>query len=145
MLGVTPGQAAANGTGNTVRFQKLRLMWEQSRKTMRSEIGKLRDGILAQSSDEDNYSEIQTGVSRLDEILSVLDDRLSDELDELYTSEDQTARRALMSKARKTVIEYATFVASDPLMRAIDANPFTPVQVASTAVASLQSLQAELG
>jgi hypothetical protein len=138
VLGIAIPEARPGGT--SVKFQALRLQWVQTRQRLGAEVAKLTQAILEQSSESEQSAEVRSGVGVLDGILGQLDERLVDALDELYVCDDDRKRTRLTADARAIINEYAMFVASDPLMRAIDQNPFIPVNIAAQATTTLQAL-----
>ena len=118
--GTTTAATAAAGTG--VAFQKLRLLWDGTRKHLMDQLKLLEAKVIEASAAAPNAPEIQANVARLEVSLQTLDTRLSDALDALYNAGGQDAK--LKAAARRIAQSYQGFLATDPLMQELDGNPF---------------------
>lgn len=139
-----PGPQSEGSGEARVAFTKSRLEWDSARKFLQSELRKLEGAILAESAEEPDFDQIQTGVAQLYEILEVFDERLIDKLDEALNAEGEV-RRAKHAEAREIIAEYLDFANSEPLMQDIDASGFIDLKIRATLVTRLQSMDRQLG
>jgi hypothetical protein len=135
-----PPAAPAAGTG--VAFQKMRLLWDGTRKNLMDQLKKLEASIVEMSAEEEDADEIRSNVTRVEEALATLDTRLSDALDDLYNAGGGDA--ALKQAARDIALGYQSFVAADPLMQELDKNPFVPLDARARLDTTLTSLISRL-
>lgn len=138
----TPARAAPSGA--QVIFTRVRLDWQNTRKTVRAELQALEDEILAESEEEPDFADISTGTGALFEMLETLDERLIDKLDEALNSSDPAQRRALHAQALEIVGGYRDFVRSDALLADIDDNGFLDLEVRATLDGALAAMAAQL-
>jgi hypothetical protein len=123
-LGPVPQSGATAGapTGTGVTFQKMRLLWDSTRKNLHDQIKTLEAKVIEESDGAPNAEEIRANVTNLEVSLRTLDTSLSDALDTLYNAGGQDPK--LKAKAKSIALRYQTFVATDPLMQDLDGNPF---------------------
>lgn len=137
------GHAAAEPAVSLVDLQKARLLWDGARKSVHTDLEKLKQKILEDCADDPDVDEARQCVTRLDDILVRLDEKLIDLLDQALNA-DGAARTALLRQAGGRVKEYVAFVETDPVVRAIDGNPFVGVGVQSTMTKTLAVLARKL-
>ena len=140
-LGQPPtGPGSAPTDGAAVRVAKGLLVWNSTRSYVGQQVKTLQQAILDQSNGEPDFDEIRDNVGRIDELLELLDDRLSEKLDALRGATDPGEKSALTDQARQIVIEYQSLVAEDPLMADIDDNGFIPLDVKAKVTAALDAV-----
>ncbi len=71
-------------------------------------------------------AQLDLAVAQIDRVLSTLDDRLKEQLDDVYNAQNEDAREITIDRVRGTVVEFRNFVETDPVAVAIDGNSFTP-------------------
>ena len=141
VLGIQLPRSPSNGTG--VAFQQLRLQWDDARKQLREQVGRLEAAILEQSSEEEDFGAIRAQAERrLGDVLEAFDDRLSDALDALYNSGGQEG--GLRRRAGDVVAEYEALITSDPLLQVLDTNPFIKVDAVRRLEATMTAISAQL-
>jgi hypothetical protein len=141
----TDASATAESTDPSfVNMQRSRLAWVQTRQTVKAELTKLEDSILAEFKSEPDFADIQRDVRRLDAVLTVLDEELVDLLDAALNAADPVERKRLQLAAREQVQAYRDYVASDSFVAELDANPFTPVSIREIVTRSLTMLDKSL-
>jgi len=74
-------------------------------------------------------------------ILTTLDQSLADKLDEMGNSTDPSQHEKLAGEARGLISQYESFVTSNELIGQLDKNPFVPLQIQKTLVATLEALK----
>lgn len=126
-----------------VAFTQTRLNWDQARKHVLTQLGKLKASIVQASAQESDFDQIRGGVDQLYEILEVLDERLIDKLDDALNASGD-ARAALQREASGIVDEYLDFVSTDALMQDIDRNGFIDLDIQSSLVARLRRMNEAL-
>jgi len=136
-----PGTA---GGGSFVNMQKARLAWLQTRQAVQGELKKLEASILADFKDEPDFAQIQNDVRGIDQVLQVLDEELADTLDAALNASDPDERQRLHLQAREQLDAYGAYVASDPFVAELDANPFAPIKIREIVTRSLAVLSKTL-
>lgn len=126
-----------------VAFTQTRLDWDQARKHVLTQLGKLKGSILQVSAEESDFDAIRGGVDQLYEILEILDERLIDKLDDALNASGD-ARAALQREASGIVDEYLDFVTTDALMQDIDRNGFIDLDIQSSLVTRLRRMNEAL-
>ena len=101
-------------------------VWHQTRKTLSANLDQLKKAIGAQYAAEGPkiIAGIEQSLKKLDGILDKLDTRLADSLGKAHAAKDPAARGAEMDRSRSILKEYLRYVASEPMIAHIDANPF---------------------
>ena len=72
--------------------------------------------------------------------LAQLDETLADQLDMAASASDATARTKLVAEAKNTMGKYAKYLASEPLLKDLDENPFLPLTIRATIGGTIQQL-----
>jgi hypothetical protein len=141
VLGLGMGQSEqAAIEGAAVRLAKGMLLWNQTRGYVAEQIKALQSAILKQTAGEPDFAEIRDNLGSLEEILEVLDDRLTLKLNEMRASTDAAAKRQLSVEARVIVAQYQAYVEEDELMNDIDQNGFIPLDIKPKVTATLTTL-----
>jgi hypothetical protein len=141
VLGLGMGQSEqAAIEGAAVRLAKGMLLWNQTRGYVAEQIKALQSAILKQTAGEPDFAEIRDNLGNLEEILEVLDDRLTLKLNEMRASTDTAAKRQLSAEARVIVAQYQAYVEEDELMNDIDQNGFIPLDIKPKVTATLTTL-----
>jgi hypothetical protein len=141
VLGLGMGQSEqAAIEGAAVRLAKGMLLWNQTRGYVAEQIKALQSAILKQTAGEPDFAEIRDNLGNLEEILEVLDDRLTLKLNEMRASTDTAAKRQLSVEARVIVAQYQAYVEEDELMNDIDQNGFIPLDIKPKVTATLTTL-----
>jgi hypothetical protein len=144
VLGVSLG-GTTQAAGAFVSLQTARLEWGVARAQARAEVKKLESEILKRVKGKPFEGEVVQSTFHLYTMFDTLDDRLIDALDAALSAKDASARAAHHKDAANITDEYIKFVGSDPLLQAIDHNPFLPISVHKTFSAALSGLRRNLG
>jgi hypothetical protein len=101
-------------------------VWHQTRRTLSANLDQLKKAIGAQYAAEGPkiIAGIEQSLKKLDGILDKLDTRLGDSLAKAEAAKDAAARAAELNRSRDILKEYLRYVASEPIITHIDANPF---------------------
>ncbi len=132
------GKAGSNGAA--VALTKSVLLWDATRKYLESQIKPLQQAILEASSDEEDFDAIKSGTPVLEAVLERLDTRLSAKLNQIHGTPDQAIRVQLRKEAKDIVTEYQGYMASEPLVGALDGNPFTSFDGVARVQATLKAI-----
>ena len=131
----------ANGK-NAAVLQKSRLAWVAARKRVEDEIGKLHDAMSKHYDGHGFGADLdKVFQSKVEPILTTLDQSLADKLDELGNSDDASQHQKLAGEARQIIDRYESFVGSNNLISQLDQNPFVPLQIQKTLTATLAALK----
>ncbi len=128
---------------NVVAFQRSRLMWLDAKKAMRADMKKFSTAVAQQSVDDDDQTDVVAVVNQLMGEFEAFDTRLEDVLDTITQTSEGAERTKLKKQAARTIGEYLS-VLDRPFFKAIDDNPFEPVNVAARGRQSLSVVQSTL-
>ncbi|MBV8913217.1 MAG: hypothetical protein JOZ05_09290 [Acetobacteraceae bacterium] len=127
---------------NAVVLQKSRLAWVAARKRVEDEIGKLHDAMSKHYDGHGFGADLdKVFQSKVEPILTTLDQSLADKLNELGNNDDPSQHDKLAGEARKIIDKYESFLSSDKLIPQLDQNPFVPLQIQKTLTATLEALK----
>jgi hypothetical protein len=132
------GKAGSNGAA--VALTKSVLLWDATRKYLEGQIKPLQQAILEASTDEDDFEAIKSGTPVLEKVMERLDARLSAKLNQIHTTPDQAIRVQLRKEAKDIVTEYEGYIASEPLVGALDGNPFISFDGVARVQATLKAI-----
>lgn len=138
-----PPRTAVVKRGLVVEMQQARLVWVKTRQFVQGELRKLEQAILRACEREPEYPQVVAGMKQLYAPLEVLDERLTDKLDEALNAKDEQ-RSAHHTAAKGIIAEYIGYVGRDPMLAEIDGIEGCKVQVRSTLVQALKVLAAKL-
>jgi len=136
--------AGAGGPTTFVGYAKARLAWLDTRKQVAAELQRLEKAILQAYAGTSSLGAVQTATRSLDEVLTILDERLADKLDEGLNAADPAARQAIHRQAAEIIGRYQRFIRTSPLMRQVDDNPFVAVNVQERLSTTLDDLERQL-
>jgi hypothetical protein len=142
--GPAPSPGPATSPGRFVHQVKVRLGWQMARKKLAADLQALETSILAHYRKQPEYADLATRVRRFDAVLGTLDDQLAEKLDEALNAADPQQRSALHEQARAILAGYAKYVREEPLIVALDDNPFVPLSTHKTLLKTLQVLDNSL-
>jgi hypothetical protein len=130
----------AGGPG-AVTYAKSRLAWLDARKKMEGEIDALRAKIIDTFKGDAIAPQIETNYrAKVAPVLAQLDETLADDLDKAASATDAAARAKLVATAKATMGKYAKYLASEPLLKDLDENPFLPLTIRATIGGTIQQL-----
>ncbi|MEP1588595.1 MAG: hypothetical protein ABJR46_17230 [Tateyamaria sp.] len=132
--GPTPTAQTGGSSPIAVSIQKLgkaRLDWKREHANLDGGVLRLKTAIRAVfASKPDAMQQVETGLKKLDTVLSVMDDTLHTQLDDVLTAQTESARAKHAQASLATLEAYAHYLETDPVAGLIDANGFddsTPV------------------
>ena len=76
----------------------------------------------------------------LQKVIERLDTRLTIKLNQIHSTPDQTTRVQLRNEAKGIVTEYRDYMASEPLVGALDGNPFASFDGVARVQAALNAI-----
>ncbi len=124
------------------QYVAMMLDWESARRAVDADLGTLEQSILAAFSETDDFSIARSAVRKLDTVLGQFTDDLQARLDAVAAAADPAEpKRAALA----LVVAHRATVEADPLIAALDGNPFAPVAVHKTLTQTLARLAAQLG
>lgn len=116
--------------------------WVATRKKVETEIEKLHDELQSVYKGQGVVADLEKSFrAKIEPMMSTLDHSLSDKLAEMSKNADPAAHAKLMGEVGKIIEKYESFLASDPLIAKLDKNPFVPLAIEKTLVASLAALK----
>src|SRR5262245_63116149 len=101
-------------------------VWRGTRDILETNIAELQKGVLAHYGNEhpDVLNEIEAQLTKLGAILGKLDHRLADSLASAHAAGDDAARAAELKNSKAILMEYISYVKSEPMIAHVDDNPF---------------------
>ncbi len=140
--GAAANGAAANGAApNMAALGKAKLVWGAARKKMESEVEKLHTEMAKHYKDHGFGAELdKVFSSKIEPIMSSLDESLVHKLDEVTKNADPASHAKLVGEAKAIITKYEKFLASEPIIAKLDANPFVPLAIQKTLTATLEAL-----
>lgn len=141
------GKTGDTTTGgfSIVNLQKSRLAWVATRKSVKDQLQKLENTIVAELKGDPDVPDLTTDIRKLDEVLHHLDERLADKLDEALNAKDTATRQRLHQEASALMTAYRDYVSRDAFIGELDTNPFMPITLRTTVLATLTAMQKTLG
>lgn len=130
--------------GRFVHHAKARLAWLATRQRVAADLKKLEEAILLHYRDEPEGNDLAQRLRKFDTLLLALDSSLIDTLDAALNAADMAQRAALHEQAQGILRRYAEFVRSEPLLPALDENPFLALNTHQTLLKTLQVLEGSL-
>ncbi len=135
-----PG-ADAPRTFNVSTLTKASKAWLATRKKVESDIAKLRDSFAEAFKDHEHVDALTSGFeARVETVLTGLDDELAHRLAEVSSTNDPTEHAKVVDDAKKIITRYDAFLAADPTIAEIDANPSVPLAIQKTLTVTLEIL-----
>jgi hypothetical protein len=140
--GVQPGEVPAPGAPvNTAAFGKARMAWVAARKKVEGEIGKLHAEMTSVYKDHGFGPNLDQYFHKtVEPVLGSLDESLAHKLDEVTSNTDPAQHAQLVREAKQIMQGYQAYLAGDPLIAKLDANPFVPLAIERTLTATLSTL-----
>ena len=136
-----PPAAAPPAAASGAIYAKSRTAWIATRAKVESEITKLHGALSSAYQGHKAAQTLETAFqTRVAAMLSELDDSLAEKLDEVNKATDASQRAKLVQEARSVMQRYEAYVAGEPLIAKLDANPFVPVAIEKTLTATLTAL-----
>ena len=105
----------------------------------------LEHAILDHYRGKPDFDDLAARVRKFDTVLKSLDTQLIDTLDEALNAPDMNLRAAKHEEAREALARYRLYVETEPLLPALDTNPFVPLTTYQSLLKTLQVLEGSLG
>ena len=122
-----------------------RQAWTGTQQRVKVEVDKLRGELAKAFQGETFAAEISAKFNATTgPVLEKFDDRLLDLLDDAMAVPEGAEREALITQGRAVMKEYLSFAMTDALIGDLDANPFVPLAIRDTVIATLAALSKSL-
>lgn len=138
------GGPAADASAEVQPFADAKLEWQNARKTMKAELGRLKAEIAKVCAGDPELEPVVKSVSELDRYILVLDGKLEDKLADIVKSEAGEDRDSHKKSAIDLIGAYESELESDFFSEVDSNNGFTQVAVTATAKAALSQIRAVL-
>jgi hypothetical protein len=126
-------------------FTKARSIWVATRQKVQQELDKLGAELGKTYAEEPVAGQVKTAYqAKRDDLLRRVDGDLLPAIEALVANADPTRRDALVEQARTVAKELQTMVDADPLVDALDDNPFVPLSLHKTLMTSLNGITGSL-
>ena len=152
-----PAEAAAPSTGTAAPARpsdtpagrthaKAKVAWLATRTKMTGDLDQLSGKFGDAFKDHGRAADLQKAFTdRINSVLGDLDEALAAKLDEVNQAEDAAAHAKIVQEARQIMTRYQSVVAGNPTIKALDNNPFVPLNLEKTLTATLGTLAKALG
>jgi hypothetical protein len=148
--GAAPGDDAQGGSqtqpngpdpAKLAAFAEARATWLATRKKVETDINKLQDEFLASFKGHARASDLERGFrSRTETVLTAMDEELAHTLEAARSVADPDQHAKLVQNAKQIIQRYEDYIAKDPTIAALDANPFVPLAIQKTFTTTLSVL-----
>lgn len=120
---------------------KSKLAWRATRQAVEAQLDQLHKK-MAEAYDGHGFAADLEKVfkSKVEPMLGKFDHSLADVLDEVANAANPAAQAKLVTDAVKVIERYESFLASEPLIRQLDQNPFVPLRIETTLTKTLEAL-----
>jgi hypothetical protein len=143
---IPPAAPAAPEPAAATPYAKARVAWLKTRQQVETDIGKLQTTFASAFKDHEMADHLQSAFqTRVEKVLDQLDIELADKLDAVSRATDPAEHVELVGEARQIMQRYQRYVASDPTLSELDANPFVPLSIQKTLTTTLSVLSKTLG
>jgi len=137
---------AAPDPAAAASYAKARVAWLATRQKLETDIGKLQTTFASAFKDHAMAADLAAAFqSRVEKVLDQLDGELADKLDAVGKAADPAQHAQLVGEARQIMQRYQSYVASDPTLSELDANPFVPLAIQKTLTTTLSILSKAIG
>ena len=139
-----PARPSDTPAGRT--HAKAKVAWLATRTKMTGDLDQLSGKFGDAFKDHGRAADLQKAFKdRIDSVLGDLDEALAAKLEEVNQAEDAAAHAKIVEEARQIMTRYQSVVASNPTIKALDSNPFVPMNLEKTLTATLGILTKALG
>ena len=142
--GSPSGSGSGSGVAPAIVYSQARLVWAATRARIQAELKTLESAVLEHYAGQAALPEIKRSVRKLDGVMELFDDSLSDALDQALKAEDGGGKQQLHDEVCAILDRYQRYLTTEPIVTALDSNPFVPIKVQATLSASLSTLKAKI-
>ena len=131
----------AHAAAQAPTITKARTAWMATRQKIDGDMGKLHKAFSSAFEGHEKGDQIYGAFqTRVTTVLDTLSHELADMLDAVNKARTRTERQQMVEQAHKLLEQYQAHVAADQTIAALDKNPFMPLQVQKTMLATLAAL-----
>lgn len=136
------GDQVASKPASVVAYTKARLSWNDATQAVYNDLDQLSSKLGDEFPDEEEM--MSRVVQAIVTFLEQFEVQLNEALDDALNATDDTARQAEHKKVIDIVEQYRKFVAVDPLVKQIKANPFVSIDLQAHLDKSLNTIRTQL-
>ncbi|MCO6415606.1 hypothetical protein JYK14_05360 [Siccirubricoccus sp. KC 17139] len=119
--------------------------WITARTNIQGEIDKLKAELLKTYQGQEIVAEIEKAyLAKVKSVTDAFDLALAVKLNEASKAGDAAAQQKLGQEAKAIATNYVKFVTSDPLVKDLDENPFVPLGIRASVIATLKQVSENL-
>lgn len=137
-------QGQASPRSGPVDYARCRLAWELARKKVHGELQALERLLLERYRHTRGYAELQQKVRRFDQVLAGFEGDLEGLLDQALNATGTARRDELHAQAQRLVRRFLARAQQDAFIDKLQGNPFMPLTVKASLVATLGALDQRL-
>lgn len=139
-----PDPDRPGGTAPAVVYSQSRLVWAATRTRIQADLKTLENAVLDHYAGHPVLPDITRSVRKLDSVLVMFDESLSDALEQVLNAGDVARKQQWHAEAHAIIDRYQRYLTTEPIVTALDGNPFVPIKVQATLAASLMALKAKI-
>lgn len=125
------------------KFLQAEAAWNKTRELLSKDVDKLKKAIVTEMRGVDDTAGLVKSVKQLDSVLDKLGDDLSKTLKQAANAGGDEAAK-FQKQAMNQINDYARYVKTDPMVKGLDSNPFTKVNIKKAAQSALDVLEKTL-
>lgn len=122
-----------------IKFRKARLSWDFAKKRTHDRLGALKAAIATE------FPEATAAADRLDTVLDVFDEGLTDALDAALSATTPEDARGATRRSQQIARQYLGYLLTSQLVQHIDVNPYVEVKASDRLSASLNQIVGLIG
>jgi len=137
--------APAGRVPDTSVVSNAKLVWEDTLTTVESEVEKLRSAMAGHYKGHGFADQLdRVFAAKIEPMMGKLDRSLIAKLDAIAKPADPAAHSQLIGEARAIIKNFESYLAGEPIIAKLDANPFVPLGIAKKLTSALETLNAAL-
>ena len=118
-------------------------LWDNAVSSINSALERLQDTIRKEFASEgpEVVADIEKNLSKITDVTKQFESKLADYLREAHDATDAASHNAAIKSAKAAMSEHMKYVASDPVIKLLDENPFgVPTDIKKTMADNLKQL-----
>ena len=118
-------------------------LWDDAVSSINSALERLQDTIRKEFASEgpDVVADIEKNLNKITDVTKQFESKLADYLREAHDATDAASHNAAIKSAKAAMSEHMKYVASDPVIKLLDENPFgVPTDIKKTMAENLKQL-----
>jgi hypothetical protein len=137
--------APADKVPDMAAVANARVVWEDTLTTVEGEVEKLRSAMAGHYKGHGFAGQLdRVFAAKIEPMMGKLDRSLIAKLDAITKTADHTAHIKLVGEARSIIKDFESYLAGEPIIAKLDANPFVPLGIQKKLNSALETLNGTL-